>query len=244
MRGTWIIFQREIGQYFVSPIAYLIAFAFLVTTAVLFNSDLAYSVSVKPADPAGIPNFLAFVLVFIAPLLTMRMLAEESREGTLELLLTAPVRDSDIVYGKFLSAWFYYTVLLGLTFLYQIILVVVTPENTVDFGLATSAYVGIWLYGGATLSVGLLFSAVSENQIVAAFLSTAVLLLLWLGDLAGDIVSNIDLARIIRVLTLPGHFTSSFSLGIVRAEDIAYYAGIIVIMLFITIRIVESHRWR
>ncbi len=244
MRGTWIIFQREIGQYFVSPIAYLIAFAFLVTTAVLFNSDLAYSVSIKPADPAVIPNFLAFMMVFVAPLLTMRMLAEESREGTLELLLTAPVKDSDVVFGKFLSAWTYYTVLLALTFVYQILLVVITPENVVDFGLATSAYAGIWLYGGAALSVGLLFSAVSENQIVAAFLSTAALLLLWLGDLAGDIVANIDLARVIRVLTLPGHFTSSFALGIVRAEDIAYYAGIIVIMLFITIRIVESHRWR
>jgi ABC-2 type transport system permease protein len=215
-----------------------------VTTAVLFNSDLAYSVSVKPADPAAIPNFLAFVLVFIAPLLTMRLMAEESREGTLELLLTAPVKDNDVVFGKFLSAWAYFSVLLILTFIYQLILVFITPENTVDFGLATSAYVGIWLYGGATLSVGLLFSAVSENQIVAAFLSTAVLLLLWLGNIAGDIVSNIDLARLIRILTLPGHFETSFALGIVRAEDIAYFAGIIVIMLFITIRIVESHRWR
>jgi ABC-2 type transport system permease protein len=244
MRSTWIIFQREVGQYFVSPVAYLIAFAFLMTTAVLFNNDLAISVTRKPVDPAAIPIFLVLALVFIAPLLTMRLLAEESREGTLELLLTAPVKDSDIVFGKFLSAWFYYSVLLGLTFLYQIIVAVITPENRPDFGLAVSAYIGIWLYGGAALSVGLMFSAVSENQIVAAFLSTAVLLLLWLGELAGQIVASIDLARIIRVLTMPGHFTASFALGIVRAEDIAYFAGMIVIMLFITIRVVESHRWR
>lgn len=244
MRGTWLIFQREVAQYFVSPVAYLIAFAFLVTTAVLFNSDLAYSVTVRPTDPARVPLFLGFAMVFIAPLLTMRLLSEESREGTLELLLTAPVDDTAIVFGKFLSAWFYYTVLLALTFTYQFILLIIIPNNAPDFGLAISAYVGIWLYGGATLAVGLLFSAVSENQIVAAFLSTAALLLLWLGDLAGDIVANIDVARLIRVLTLPGHFTSSFAAGIVRAEDIAYFAGLTVVVLFITIRVVESHRWR
>jgi ABC-2 type transport system permease protein len=243
MRGTWIIFQREVSQFFVSPVAYLIAFAFLMTTAVLFNSDVAFAVTVRPTDPAVIPNFLAFALVFIAPLLTMRMLAEESREGTLELLLTAPVNDMSIVVGKFLSAWLYYSVLLGLTFLYQLILIAITLTPP-DLGHAVSAYLGIWLYGGATLAVGLLFSAVSENQIVAAFLGTAALLLLWLGETAGEIVANIDLARLLRTLTLPGHFSTSFAAGIIRAEDVAYYAGLMVVMLFITVRIVESHRWR
>lgn len=241
MNGTWIIFRREVGQYLTSPIAYLIAFGLLLITGLYFNYDLAISATRKPVEPALIPYFLSLVMVFCAPLLTMRMLAEEKREGTLELLLTAPVNDNAIVIGKFLGAWFYYSLLLGLTLTYQLILVQITQP---DVSHMISAYIGIWLYGGATLAVGMIFSALTENQIVAAFLSIATLLLLWLGDLAGEVVANLDLARLIRQLTLSGHFTTSFAVGLVRAEDVAYYAGIIVIMLFISIRVVESHRWR
>lgn len=241
MRGTWIIFRREVGQYLVSPVAYLIAAAFLFLTGFLFNNDLVASVTVKPASPAVVPAFLSFALVFFAPVLTMRMLAEETREGTMELLLTAPVKDSDIVLGKFLGAWFFYSLLLALTLVYQIILLSITQP---DLGHAISAYVGIWLYGGATLSVGLFFSAITENQVVAAFLSTAALLVLYLGGLAGQIVANIELVRLINNLTLQGHFISSFAYGLIRAEDVVYYAGMMAIMLFITIRVVEAHRWR
>jgi ABC-2 type transport system permease protein len=207
----------------------------------VFNYDLAASIQHKPPEAALVPAFLSFMLVLFAPLLTMRMLAEETREGTLELLLTAPVKDSDIVFGKFLGAWFYYTLLLAITWIYQLI---VASLTTPDIAHAISAYIGIWLYGGATLAVGLLFSALTENQIVAAFLSMALLIFLWLGDLAGEVVASIDLARIIRQITLAGHFSTSFAVGLVRLEDIAYYAGIIVVMLFMTIRVVESHRWR
>lgn len=241
MFGTGIIFRREIGQYFASPIAYLIAFAFLLLTSLFFNNDLATAIGNRPADPAVIPNFLSFGMIFFAPLLTMRLLAEESREGTLELLLTAPIADAAIVLGKFLSAWLYYTVLLLITLIYQIILLDITSP---DLGNVISAYIGIWLYGGAALSVGLLFSATTENQIVAAFLSTASLLLLWLGDLAGQVVASVELADFIRTLTLQGHYSPSFAFGLIRVEDIAYFAGIITVMLFVTIRIVESRRWR
>lgn len=241
MTGTWVIFRREVAQYFTSPIAYLIASSMLLITGLYFNADLTFSLTTRAANPALIPQFMSFTLVFFAPLLTMRMLAEETREGTLELLLTAPVNDSAIVIGKFLSAWFYYSILLALTFIYQFILIQV---STPDLGHTLCAYIGIWLYGGATLAVGMMFSALTENQVVAAFLSMALLLFLWLGDLAGQIVANLDLARLIRQLTLGGHFSTSFAAGLVRAEDIAYYAGIIAIMLFIAIRVVESHRWR
>lgn len=237
----WVIFRREVGQYFTSPVSYLIAAGFLLLTALIFNNDLTVSATVKAASPAVVPAFLSFALVFFAPLITMRTLAEESREGTLELLLTAPVTDTAIVLGKFFSAWFYYTLLLALTLVYQVILVSVTQP---DLGHALSAYIGIWLYGGATIAVGLLFSALTENQVVAAFLATAALLILWLGGIAGQIVANLDLARLLFTLTLQGHFTTSFAVGLLRAEDAAYYAGMMAIMLVITIRVVESHRWR
>lgn len=244
MRAIRIIFRREVGQYFASPVAYLIAFAFLLLTALFFNNDLRASVLIKPADTAIVPSFLSFAMVFFAPLLTMRLLAEESREGTLELLMTAPVKDSSIVFGKFLSAWFYYTILLLTTLLYLILLQQFIETNIPDLGKAVAAYLGIWLYGGATIAVGVMFSAMSENQIVAAFLSMSTLLFLWLGELAGDVINNIELANVIRKVTLQGHFAPSFAFGIVRFEDVVYFGGIMVITLFISIRIVESRRWR
>jgi ABC-2 type transport system permease protein len=241
MNGTPIIFQRELGQYFASPVAYLIAFALLIITGLLFYGDLNYAMTVRPADPAVIPTFLSFAMIFFAPLLTMRMLAEESREGTLELLLTAPVTDGAIVIGKFLAAWAFYSILLLIMFSYQLILVTITQP---DLGHAVCAYIGIWLYGGATLAVGILFSTLTENQIVAAFLSMGVLLFLYLAELAGQVIANLDVAAVIRQLTLAGHFNTSFAMGFVRAEDVAYFGGIMAIMLFIAIRVVESHRWR
>lgn len=243
MHGTWIIFRREVMQFFTSPISYLIGAAFLFLTGFLFNNDVAVSIGTRAVSPALIPSFLSFLLMIFAPLLTMRLLAEESREGTLELLLTAPVSDTAIVMGKFLAAWFYYTLLLAATWAYQFILVFYLDAQP-DLGHTISAYIGIWLYGGATLTVGLLFSAITENQILAAFLSTATLLLLYLGGLATQIISNLDLVRIIDKLTLQGHFTGSFLVGLVRAEDVVYYAGLIFVFLYITIRVVESRRWR
>lgn len=243
MSGMWIIFRREVGQIFGSPIAYIIAFAFLLITGLFYNNDLTVSLGVKATDPAVVPSTLSFVMIFFAPLMTMRMLAEESREGTLELLLTAPVPDSSIVIGKFLSAWLYYSVLLAVTFVYQIILFTLTIY-TPDLGHAVCAYIGIWLYGGAALAVGIMFSSITENQIVAAFLSMTALLFLWLGDFAGQIVASVDLANLIRKLTLQGHFSASFAFGLFRGEDVAYFAGIIAITLFIAIRLVESRRWR
>lgn len=238
---TLIVFRREVGQYLTSPFAYLIAAAVLVLTGVLFNRDLVVSMTVKPADPALVPSVLSFTMIFFAPLLTMRLFAEERREGTLELLLTAPVSDSSIVIGKFLGAWFYYSLLLALTLLYQLVLISITQT---DLGHTMSAYIGIWLYGGATLAVGMLFSSLTENQIIAAFLSMVALMLLWLGDQAGDLTSNIDVARLVRGISLQGHYSTSFAAGLLRAEDVAFFGSVIVVALFVTIRIVESNRWR
>ena len=239
--ATLIIFRREVGQYLTSPFAYLIAAAVLVLTGILFNRDLVTSMTLKPAEPSLVPTVMSFTMIFFAPLLTMRLFAEERREGTLELLLTAPITDVSIVVGKFLGAWFYYSLLLALTFLYQFVLLSITQP---DLGHTMSAYIGIWLYGGATLAVGMMFSAFTENQIIAAFLSMITLMLLWLGDQAGDLISNIDVARLVRTLSLQGHYSTSFAGGLLRAEDVAFFGGVMVVALFVTIRVVESNRWR
>lgn len=239
--STFIIFRREINQYFTSPFAYLIGFAILLITGIFFMQDLVISEEVKPANPAIVPNTLSLLMVFFAPLLTMRLLAEEKREGTLELLMTAPVPDASIVIGKFLGAWVYFGGLLFITLAYQVILFNITQP---DIGHTISAYLGIWLYGGATLSVGLFFSAITENQIVSAFFTMITLILLWSADYAGDVIGNVEVARFVRSLSLQGHFSTSFSTGLVRAEDIAFFIGIIFVTLFVSIRAVESNRWK
>ncbi len=241
MRGLGIVYRRELSSYFVSPVAYLIAAAFLLVTAFIFNSNLFLSVTQAPVNPAVVPVSLSFFMIFFGPVLTMRLLAEEAREGTLELLLTAPVSEAAVVIGKFLAAWTYYTLLLAVTLIYQVILILATAPET---GQAVTAYIGIWLYGGAALSVGLFTSALSDSQVVAAFLGVSALLLLWLGELAGEIVGSVELARLLRELTLPGHYSSSFAVGLVRIEDVIYFGGLIVVMLFAAVRVVGSRRWR
>ncbi len=243
MNGVRTIFGREIASYFTSLFAYLIAAAVLLITGILFINNIGRSQDQVAPNPAAIPDFFAFALIFFAPLLTMRLLAEERREGTLELLLTSPTSDSSIVIGKFAGAWAYYTIILAITFVYQVILLNISQGQT-DLAHALCAYIGIWLYGGACLAVGMVFSAATDNQIVAAFLASAALFLLWIGDRVGEVIPNINVARFIRELTLQSHYASSFAVGLLRAEDIVFFAGIIAVMLFITIRLVESNRWR
>ena len=172
---------------------------------------------------------------------TADSISSEKREGTIGLLLLTDLRGYDIVIGKFLGAWAYYSLLLILTVIYQLILVWLAPP---DIGTVISAYIGLWLLGGAALAVGMLFSAITENQIVAGFLSLAALLILWLTGQAGTLVTNRDVAVLIRSFSFQAHYLYSFSLGVVRLDDIVFFVGMIGALLFVTTRLVESRRWR
>jgi ABC-2 type transport system permease protein len=241
-RGIWTIFKRELGQYFTSPIAYFVAFAILVLVGVLFNVDLGIRVfNGLPADGAVPLYYIGFLMIFLAPLLTMRLIAEETREGTLELLLTLPVRDGDIVIGKFLGAWAFYTVILLISVVFELILLVVGQP---DLGVIVSGYLGLWLFGGAVLALGLMFSAITENQIVAGLLGMAATVIMWLGQQISLSLTNPAITRLVRQMSIEAHFTSSFLRGIVRAEDVFFYIALIAGCLFITTRLVEWRRWR
>jgi ABC-2 type transport system permease protein len=241
MRSLWIIFRRELTQYFTSPIAYFVAFAVLLLIGFIFNSDLATRNGTLATDGGVILVYLAQFTVFFAPLLTMRLFAEENREGTMELLMTLPITDSIIVFGKFLGAWAYYTLLLVLTFVHQAVLIWLAPP---DLGIVISAYLGLWLFGGAAIAVGMLFSALNENQIVAAFLGIAAMLVLWQADLIGDVIANRSLAEFIRAFSFQSNFSYSFALGLVRLDSVVFFVGMITAAIFITTQIVESRRWR
>jgi ABC-2 type transport system permease protein len=242
MRSVWTVFRRELAQYFTSPIAYLVAFAVLVLGGLIFNNDLAARNGGRAAtDGTVILSYFALFTLFLAPLLTMRLLSEETREGTIELLMTLPVKDGDIVLGKFLGAWGYYSIIVGLTLVYQVLLIWLSPP---DMGRVIGAYLGVWLYGGAAIAVGILFSALTENQIVAAFLSMAALLLLWLADLVGKLIDNRPLAELVRNFSFQSHYLYSFAIGLVRLNDLVFFLGVMSVALFVTTRIVESRRWR
>lgn len=242
---AWAVFKRELRVYFRSPIAYAIAFALFFFIGWLFNAYIAQANGQYPADATYVPALITFLLFLIAPLITMRLFAEEAREGTIEVMMTLPVSSSQIVLGKFLAAWCYYTLLLLISLIYVLLLALV---GVPDLGAAAGAYLGAWLYGGAALAISLVWSAITEDQIVAAFLSAATLLVMYLADIAAGALAgqgNVPwLAEFVRELGFTSHYDATMAAGIIRAEDILYFIILMVISLFATTLILESRRWR
>jgi ABC-2 type transport system permease protein len=257
MRAIFAVFKRELGLYFRSPIAYAVAFALLLFIGVLFNGNLSQAITInaQSAQTGGggitaqqlnaAPFLLTFLMFLIGPLLTMRLLAEESREGTIEVLMTLPMNESQFIIGKFLAVWAFYTVLVLLNGVYYFVL---QQIGVPDAGVFLGSYFGAWLYGGAVLAVCMIWSAITEDQIVAAFLGAATVLVLYLAESAALTISNqpalAGASDFIRELGLQAHYQSTLYNGIVRGQDIVYFLVVIVGALFITMRIVETRRWR
>lgn len=249
MRQIIAVYKRELGLYFRSPVAYAIAFALMLFFGLLFSNSLNSANGQAPADGVNfVPNLLTFLLFLVGPLLTMRLLAEETREGTLEVLMTLPMNESQFIIGKFLAVWTYYTIVLLLTVTYHIIL---TTVGVPDYGRTFTMYLGAWLYGGAVLAITMIWSAVTEDQIVAAFLGAATILVLYLAEVAASWVATLPnqsdisgLTNFVREIGLQSHYEATLLQGIIRAEDILYFVFMIIAALFITTRIVEVRRWR
>ena len=172
MTSTGTIFQREINAYFLSPIAYVVIAVFMVFSGYFFSvmlgltqeSTLRYSLA-----------YTQFILSILTPVITMRLFAEEYKTGTIEPLMTAPVTDFEVVFGKFLSAWALYNVMIAPTAFYIIFLAWV---GSPDYGAIIASYIGLILMGGLFVAIGLLVSAVTKNQIVAAVIGIVALLIL------------------------------------------------------------------
>lgn len=256
MHALWAVYKRELGLLFRSNIAYAIAFGLLFFLGVVFSSSVAQFVTVNqsgfapvliPARDAviGLLGTLTFLTFIIAPLLTMRLLSEEQREGTLEVLMTLPMPDWAFIVGKFGAVWTFYSALLAVTLLHVGML---TSIGVVAWGGVFSAYLGAWLYGGGALAVSLIFSALTEDQIVAAFSASAALLVLFLADGVALLASNspalASVADFVRELGLQAHYQQTLLQGVLRAEDVAYFVGLITLALFITYIIVGARRWR
>ncbi len=254
MRQIWAVYKRELGLYFRSPVAYAIAFALLLFFGFYFSGIVGNSIqsnsmgqSQYTADQVyNIPDILTFLLFLVGPLLTMRLISEETREGTLEVLMTMPIRESQFIIGKFLAVWTYYTVVLALTLVYYLFLTMIGVPDT---GRGIGMYLGAWLYGGAALAITMIWSAVTEDQIVAAFLGAASILVLYLADIVSSAITNLPninaaVGNFIHELGFNAHYGTTMANGVIRAEDVLYFVFLIVAALFITTRIVEVRRWR
>jgi len=230
MRNVCIIARRELAHYFTSPIAYLVAFAILVLTGWQFNVDLAQRAGRLPPDGAAVLGAFGFFTIFFAPLLTMRLFAEEAREGTLELLLTLPVRDGDIVLGKFVGAWLYYSAILALTLVYQAIWLAITTAKPytispdLDIGPVIGGYLGALLLGAAFAAVGLFASALTRSQIVAFLTGCAICFALCLVDQMAFFLPEAA-ARPLAHLAADLHF-ENIARGLVDTRDVLYFASL------------------
>ena len=260
MRAIFTVYKRELAIYFRSPIAYAIAFALMLFMGLQFSYALIFATQANIQAQQfgggqqytlmtilGSVQLLTFLMFLVGPLLTMRLLAEENREGTLEVLMTLPMNEHDFIIGKFLASWTYYTFILVLTLVHAWL---GSAIGNLDYGLLIGQYVGAWLYGAAVLAICLIWSAVTEDQLVAAFLGALSVLILYVSNWAYEYVINLPisgaelLGEFVRQLGVGVHYTETMSLGIIRLEDIVYFVFMTIAALFITTRIVETRRWR
>jgi ABC-2 type transport system permease protein len=237
LRNIGTIAGKELYTYFASPIAYLVIAAFLVMNGYLFSIILFSS---RQASMTSSFLDMAIILLFLSPAITMRLLSEEQRTGTLELLLTSPLRDVELVLGKWLASLAFFVAMLALTVPYPLFLM---RYGSPDVGPIIGGYVGIILLEGVFLAIGLLMSSLTQNQIVALALSIGLLLMLWLLQGAGQNFGGGGGAAIAQYLALQPHF-DGFTAGNIQLKDLVYYASLILIALFLTVRSIETRRWR
>jgi ABC-2 type transport system permease protein len=229
---------------FVSPAGWVVAALF-----VLLTSAFGFVVPVLAGQAATLDGIFGvitgFLLPVLIPVLTMRSFAEERSDGTLELLLTSPVRDWEVAAGKWLAAFAFYVLLLGATLVYVVLLAVYVPGHlgSLDLGLIAATYVGLLLSGGAATAVGVLASSLTQNQIVSFFLALAFLLLTWYAGTTLGFFTQPPASGLFQYVGGSNRF-QSFSLGQVTLKDTVYFLSLATAALFLTTRLLDARRWR
>lgn len=237
MSKTLTIAGKELKVYFTSPMAYLIAACYVGLTGYFFGTAMS-----KPFAEATIVDYLipsTLILTLWAPLMTMRLFAEEERLGTLEVLLTAPVHDWEIVLGKYLASLVILAATIAVTAYYAALLFGLSDP---DPGPILSGYLGLLLYGAAALAVGIFTSSLTSNQILAGTLAMSLLLLLNYIQGAAAILSGWP-GRLMEGLSLSQRF-AGFSRGLIDSTDVVFYLTFTVFFLCLTVKALKSHRWR
>jgi len=254
MRNVLVIFKKELKSYFASPIAYLLLAIFAVIFGFFFYSATRFFVlqsmqmqMMGRGMPMDVNEYVirplltnaSVIGLFLIPMITMRLYAEEKRSGTIELLMTSPVRDLEIVLGKWLAALVLYGSILGIS---GINIAILYAFGRPDWKPILVGYLGLILQGGCLLAIGTFISTMTKNQIIAGGATFAVCLMLWVLDW----VSAYDQsawAKVVSYLSVVTHF-EPFSKGVVDSKDVIFYLSMIFFGLFLTTRSIESLRWR
>jgi len=253
MGNILAIAQKEIKSYFASPIAYVIigffalVFGWFYIVSISFFMQTAMQMGVPGQGQVNINNMairpllqnVSVVALFVMPLVTMRTYAEEKRTGTIELLLTSPVTDLQIIMGKFLGAVGLYALMLSVTLIHMALLFV---YGNPEWKPIVTGYLGLLLMGASFISIGLLISSLTRNQIVAGMVTFAVLLLLWTVTWATDSAGPI-MQKVLMAVSITDHF-DDFSKGVIAVRHLVYYLSFITFGLFLTAKSVDSERWR
>jgi len=237
MKNIWYIFKKEIVVYFTTPVAYVVMLAFLVISGYLFHFYFSF---VRVSDMSKVFNNMIIVGMLISPILTMRLLSEEKRANTYELLRTSPISLYQVVVGKYLASIVIFLSGLILTLSYVILLGV---YGSPDYGVILSGYIGFILTISAFLSIGLLASSLSQNQMVAAIIGFALIFLLWFIDVLSGILANDFLSNVLNEMSFLNHF-STFLSGIIDIKDVSFFTFWIIAMLTITTKVLELNTWK
>ena len=257
MRNALAIAGKDLRSYFTSPIAYVVLTGYLLLAGWFFFNLLANfnqllmaymslsspevleTLNLNEWVMAPLLHNLAVVLVILVPMLTMRSFAEEKKSGTYELLMTSPITVSEIVAGKFVGGFAFILLMVALTGLYPLILIWFGDP---EIGVIFSGLLGLLLLGSTFVAIGLFTSSLTDNQIIAAVSSLVLLLLLYIIAWPAQSVGE-TLGPLLRYLSLTEHFNGLVK-GVVDTRDIVYFLSAIALALFLTLRSVESMRWR
>ncbi len=238
MSLSTVIAKRELLSYFFSPIAYVAMTLFLLVAGFTFREDFQPG---QPATMRAIFEWMVWLLVFIVPVLCMGLLAQEWSSGTIETLMTAPVSETDVVLGKFLGSLAFFGVLLAPTLLYVVMLRIFGRP---DYGPILSGYLGIILVGALFISIGLFCSSITKSQVVAAVSASAILFAItivpwWLSTKAtlGAFWRGVADQSVFRRYT-------DFSKGVIDLGNLVFFVVVTSVFLFLTVKILESRRWR
>jgi len=250
------ICAREWRSLIVSPVAAVCVAMFLLVTGYLFYTiviaasmqtrmllrmqQMAPQLNVNEMILAPSLRNFSVILLLIVPILTMRLMAEEKKQKTSELLLTSPVTVTQIILGKYLAVLALYGLMLGLTLYMPLLL---GRFGTIAWWPVLSGYVGLFLVGAVFLAVGLLASSLTENQMIAAITSFSLLLVMWLLGWAGAVTADSQAGQLLTYLSMLEHL-NNFLAGLIDTKDVAYLLGLAAVSLFLAHRVVESQRWR
>jgi ABC-2 type transport system permease protein len=260
MRGIYAVYRKEMGNYFVSPIAYVVVGVFLVLSAFFFNRILAYFIqqsfamemqSMRFGMPPEIDvpsrvmqsffGILSSLILFLTPALTMGVYAEERKRGTMELLLTSPVTELEIVLGKFFASLSLFAIMLLPTASY-LAFMYFRSDPMPPWRLLLAGYGGVLLMGASILALGSFISSLTENQLIATVLTFAAVLILWVLDFGASGTQG-ALTQVLAYLSIIQHY-QDFTRGIVDTSGLTYYVSFVTLFLFLTVRSLDSMRWR